>query len=67
VATLEHEVALFRLLGGGVMGDMGKPLPASRLAVLPATSHTAVINQPALLSAFIEPFLKGEIPKGIFE
>src|SRR5687767_2568493 len=30
VTTLEHSVALFRLLGGGVMGDMGKPLPASR-------------------------------------
>ena len=28
VATLEHSVAMFRLLGGGVMGDMGKPLPA---------------------------------------
>ena len=65
--TLEHSVALFRLLGGGVMGDMGKPLPASRLAVLPATSHTAVINQPDLLHAFIEPFLKGETPKGMFE
>lgn len=67
VATLEHSVALFRLLGGGVMGDMGKPLPASRLAVLPATSHTAVINQPDVLHAFIEPFLKGETPKGMFE
>ena len=44
VATLEHSVAMFRLLGGGGMGDMGKPLPASRLAVLPATSHTAVIT-----------------------
>jgi pimeloyl-ACP methyl ester carboxylesterase len=65
-ATLEHTVALFRLLGGGVMGDMGKPLPASRLAVLPATSHTAVINQPDLLYAVIEPFLKGETPKGMF-
>jgi pimeloyl-ACP methyl ester carboxylesterase len=39
IATLEHSVAMFRLLGGGIMGDMGKPLPASRLAVLPATSH----------------------------
>ena len=29
VATLEHSVALFRLLGGGAMGDMGKPLAAS--------------------------------------
>jgi pimeloyl-ACP methyl ester carboxylesterase len=67
VATLEHSVAMFRLLGGGVMGDMGKPLPASRLAVLPATSHTAVITQPDLLHAFIEPFLKGETPKGMFE
>jgi pimeloyl-ACP methyl ester carboxylesterase len=67
VATLEHSVALFRLLGGGVMGDMGKPLPASRLAVLPATAHTAVITQTDLLLAFIEPFLKGETPKGFFE
>ncbi|MGQ0560864.1 MAG: alpha/beta fold hydrolase [Gemmatimonadota bacterium] len=67
VATLEHAVAMFRLLGGGVMGDMGKPLPASRLAVLPATSHTAVITQPDLLHAFIEPFLKGQTPKGFFE
>jgi pimeloyl-ACP methyl ester carboxylesterase len=67
VATLEHSVALFRLLGGGVMGDMGKPLPASRLAVLPATSHTAVITQTDLLLALIGPFLKGETPKGFFE
>ncbi|MBB4278351.1 alpha/beta fold hydrolase [Rhizobium mongolense] len=67
VATLEHSVAMFRLLGGGTMGDMGKPQPGSRLAVLPATSHTAVINQPELLHAFIEPFLKGETPKGMFE
>jgi pimeloyl-ACP methyl ester carboxylesterase len=67
VSTLEHNVAMFRLLGGGIMGDMGEPLPASRLAVLPATSHTAVITQPALLHAFIEPFLKGETPKGFFQ
>jgi pimeloyl-ACP methyl ester carboxylesterase len=67
VATLEHSVAMFRLLGGGAMGDMGKPLSASRLAVMPATSHTAVISQPDLLMAFIDPFLKGETPKGFFE
>jgi len=66
VATLDHNVAMFRLLGGGAMGDMGKPLSASRLAILPATSHTAVINQTDLLYAFIEPFLKGETPKGMF-
>jgi pimeloyl-ACP methyl ester carboxylesterase len=67
VTTLEHSIAMFRLLGGGAMGDMGKPLPASRLAVLPATSHTAVINQTDLLLGFIEPFLKGETPKGFFQ
>jgi pimeloyl-ACP methyl ester carboxylesterase len=67
VTTLEHSVALFRLLGGGVMGDMGKPLAASRLAILPATSHTAVITQVDLLHGFIEPFLKGQTPKGFFE
>ena len=67
VSTLEHSVAMFRLLGGGAMGDMGKPLPASRVAVMPATSHTAVITQPDLLFAFIEPFLKGTTPKGMFQ
>lgn len=67
VVTLEHSVAMFRLLGGGDMGDMGAPLPASRLAVLPATSHTAVIGQVDLLAALIEGFLKGETPKGMFQ
>ena len=67
VATLEHTVAMFRLLGGGVMGDMGQPLPPSRLAILPATSHTAVITQTDLLHAFIEPFLMGRSPKGFFD
>ena len=67
VATLEHTVAMFRLLDGGVMGDMGEKLPESRLAIMPATSHTAVITQVDLLIAFIEPFLKGETPKGFFE
>jgi pimeloyl-ACP methyl ester carboxylesterase len=67
VMTLEHSVSLFRLLGGGIMGDMGKPLPVSRLAIMPATSHTAVITQPDKLHSFIEPFLKGETPKGMFE
>ena len=45
--TLEHYVDMFRLLGGGEMGDTGKPLSASRLAILPGTSHTAVISSRA--------------------
>lgn len=67
VSTLEHNVEMFRLLGGGGMGDMGQPLPASRLAILPATSHTAVIGQPDLLMMFVGPFLAGETPKGWFD
>jgi hypothetical protein len=51
---------MFRLLGGGAMGDQGKPMPTSRLAIMPATSHTAVITQADLLLAtcrFIGPSL----------
>jgi hypothetical protein len=62
-STLEHNVEMFRLLGGGVMGDMGQPLPASRLAILPATSHTAVIGQADLMMAFIGPFLAARRPR----
>jgi pimeloyl-ACP methyl ester carboxylesterase len=66
VVTLDHAVALFRLLGGGAMGDMGKPLSASRIAVLPASSHTAVITQVNLLQPMIDQFLKGETPRSMF-
>lgn len=65
-STLEHNVAFFHLLGGGMMGDMGKPLAASRLAILPATSHTAVITQVNLLVPIIDQFLRGESPRGFF-
>lgn len=67
VVTLEHSVEFFRLLGGGAMGDMGKSLPKARFAVLPASSHTAIIRQPELLSQFVEPFLRGEYTRGMFE
>ena len=35
---LEHAVELFRLRGGGAMGDI-TGLPAAQLAVLPGTTH----------------------------
>lgn len=65
--TLQHSVEMFHLLGGGVMGDAGQPLSASRIAILPATSHTALIGQADLLMEFIGPFLAGEKPKGWFD
>jgi len=63
----EHTLTMFRLLGGGVMGDQGKPLPEARLAILPATSHSAIMGQAELLRALIEPFLNGDRPQGWFE
>ena len=35
---LEHAVEMFKLRGGGVMGDLSG-MPESQLAVLPGTSH----------------------------
>jgi len=66
IVTLGHTIELFAKLGGGVMGDGAVPLPASGLAILPSTSHSAVIGQTELLKALIEPFLRGEVPKSAF-
>jgi pimeloyl-ACP methyl ester carboxylesterase len=38
----EHTEALFRLLGGRVVGDL-QPLPSAQLAVLPGTGHTELM------------------------
>lgn len=59
--TLEHSVALFRLRGGGVMGDLAG-MPASQLAVLPGSSHLeppghGVLDRTDWLLAMIRPFL----------
>lgn len=62
-----HTLEMFRLLGGGAMGDQGKPLPESRVAILPGTSHTAIMGQTELLRLLIEPFLDGRTPKGWFD
>jgi pimeloyl-ACP methyl ester carboxylesterase len=58
---LEHAVEMFRLLGGGVMGDLAG-IPESQLAVLPGTTHfvppgSAVLDRTDLLLSMIPPFL----------
>jgi pimeloyl-ACP methyl ester carboxylesterase len=58
----EHAVEMFRLLGGGVFGDMAG-LPNSRLAVLPATMHTTVINRADWLTSMITEFLDAPMPE----
>jgi pimeloyl-ACP methyl ester carboxylesterase len=61
VVRLDHAVELFGLLGGGVMGDLAG-LPATQLAVLPATTHfvppgSGVLDRADWLLAMIQPFL----------
>jgi pimeloyl-ACP methyl ester carboxylesterase len=64
---LEHAVELFRLLGGGVMGDLAG-LPKSQLAVLPGTAHfvppgSGLMDRADWLLAMIGPFLDAPIPE----
>jgi pimeloyl-ACP methyl ester carboxylesterase len=58
---LEHAVELFRLRGGGAMGDI-TGLPAAQLAVLPGTSHfvppgSGVLDRGEWLLPMIDRFL----------
>jgi pimeloyl-ACP methyl ester carboxylesterase len=64
---LEPTVELFRLLGGGVMGDLAG-LPKSQLAVLPGTSHfippgSGVLDRAAWLVPMIGEFLDAPMPE----
>ncbi|MEV4483201.1 alpha/beta fold hydrolase [Micromonospora coxensis] len=52
----EHAVEMFRLLGGGVAGDLAG-LPACRLAVLPGTTHTSLPQRARWLVPMVEEFL----------
>ena len=63
---LEHAVDLFKLRGGGVMGDL-QGLPASQLAVLPGTTHfvppgSGLLDRAEWLEAMIPPFLDAPMP-----
>jgi hypothetical protein len=53
----EHAVETFRLLGGGVIGDL-TGLPSSRLAVLPGTTHITLVHRAEWLVPMIEDFLE---------
>lgn len=59
----EHAVELFRLLDGGVPGDL-VPLPKSQFAVLPGTPHSFVTERTDLLLPIIPPFLDAPMPEG---
>ena len=52
----EHTLSLYRLLGGGSLGELA--MPTVELAILPATMHTALMQKTDLLMAIIPPFLE---------
>jgi pimeloyl-ACP methyl ester carboxylesterase len=60
----EHAVHMFRLLGGGVFGDMPPGMPASQLAVLPGTSHVSIASRADLLIPIVTGFLDSPMPGG---
>ncbi|HEX3050005.1 MAG TPA: alpha/beta hydrolase [Aggregatilineaceae bacterium] len=58
----EHAVEMFRLLGGGVFGDMPPGLPKSQLAILPGTSHVSIVERADLLLPALTAFLDAPLP-----
>lgn len=58
----EHAVEMFRLLGGGVFGDMPPGMPDSQLAVVPGASHVTIRERAELLVPMIVPFLDDPAP-----
>ncbi len=53
---LEHIAEMFRLKGGVVHGDM-QPRSASRLAVLPDTTHVTLMQRTAVIVPMVNDFL----------
>ena len=58
----EHVVEMFRLLGGGVVGDL-VGLPRSQLAVLPGTTHVTLVDRAEWLASMITAFLDAPLPE----
>ncbi|MEQ1934139.1 MAG: alpha/beta hydrolase [Fimbriimonadaceae bacterium] len=53
---LAHIAEMFRLKGGGTHGDMG-PRTASRLAILPDTTHVTMMQRIGLIVPMVNDFL----------
>jgi pimeloyl-ACP methyl ester carboxylesterase len=58
----EHVVEMFRLLGGGVAGDL-VGLPASQLAILPGTTHVTVMYKTDWVTSMTNEFLNAPMPE----
>jgi pimeloyl-ACP methyl ester carboxylesterase len=53
---LEHVAEMFRLKGGGIHGDL-RPRSASRLAILPDTTHVTLMQRMDLIVPMVNDFL----------
>jgi pimeloyl-ACP methyl ester carboxylesterase len=63
VVKPEHAVELFKLLGGGVPGDL-VGLPNSQLAIIPGTTHVGMaIDGAAFWLPMVEAFLAAPMPE----
>jgi pimeloyl-ACP methyl ester carboxylesterase len=58
----EHVVEMFRLVGGGVVGDLAG-LPASQLAILPGTTHVTLMYKTGWVTSMTEEFLNMPVPE----
>jgi pimeloyl-ACP methyl ester carboxylesterase len=59
---LEHVAEMFRLKGGEVHGDMG-PRSASRLAILPDTTHVTLMQRMSIIVPMVNDFLDAKPQK----
>ncbi len=62
IVSPEHAVEMFRLFGGGAVGDIAG-LPNSQLAVLPGTTHVTLMKRVDWLLSMIGEFLDAPMPK----
>lgn len=58
----EHAVEMFRLLGGGVPGDL-VDMPRARLAVLPGTTHVTILKRVDWVLSMVTEFLDAPMPE----
>ncbi len=59
---LEHVAEMFRLKGGEAHGDMG-PRSASRLAILPNTTHVTLMQRMPIIVPMVNDFLDAKPQK----
>ena len=59
---LEHVAEMFRLKGGEVHGDLG-PRSASRLAILPDTTHVTLMQRMTTIVPMVNDFFDAKPQK----